>query len=121
MSAKSQKQKRSEQPKPTSPDDLKKPEMPNMWTGLAKLKESGDWDGEIETHQVGKEISLTKGEHYYILSDKRKRIVECIACPVKHGGILEAHMLTRYKVEDGVIYLDGEPTNKRSATMHKAE
>ena len=30
----------------------------------------------------------------------------------KHGGILEPHLLMRYKVENGIIYLDGKPMTR---------
>ena len=87
-----------------------KEKLPDIWQILEERKKRGLWDGEIKVHQI-KEYSLSKGEHYFIISDNRKREVMCITCPLKHGGILEAHMLTRYKVEDGIIYLDGKPTN----------
>ena len=95
--------------------------MPDFWQTLAKMKEEGTWEGEIETHEAGKEIPLTKGEHYYIISDRRKRIVECISCPVKHGGILEAHLLTKYKIENGVLYYNDIPTNTTPAIAPNIE
>ena len=70
----------------------------------------GLWDGEIKVSQI-KEFPLSKGEHFFIISNNPAREVTCITCPLRHGGILEAHMLARYKVENGVIYLDGKPTN----------
>jgi len=87
-----------------------KEKLPDIWQILEERKKRGLWDGEIKVHQI-KEYSLSKGEHYFIISDNRKREVTCTSCSIKHGGILEAHMLNRYKVEDGVIYLDEKATN----------
>lgn len=91
-------------------DEKKKEKLPDIWKILEERKKLGLWDGEIKVHQI-KEYPLSKGEHYFIISDNRKREVMCTSCPLKHGGILEAHMLSRYKVKDGVIYLDGKATN----------
>lgn len=89
------------------------PDIPDIWKILEERKKRGLWDGEIKIHQI-KEYPLSKGEHYFIISNNPAREVMCISCPLQHGGILEAHMLARYKVENGVIYLDGKPTNKAS-------
>lgn len=83
---------------------------PNVWDVLAERKKKGLWDGEITTHQIV-EHKITEGPHYYELTNIRKREVTCTSCPVRHGGILEAKLLTRYAVKDGIIYLDGKPTN----------
>ena len=88
-----------------------KEKLPDIWKVLEERKKRGLWDGEIKIHQI-KEYPLNKGEHYFIISNNRAREVKCTSCPLSHGGILEAHMLTRYKVENGVIYLDGKPTNQ---------
>lgn len=88
----------------------KKEKLPDIWKILEERKKRGLWDGEIKIHQI-KEYPLNKGEHYFIISNNRAREVKCISCPLSHGGILEAHMLSRYKVENGVIYLDGKATN----------
>lgn len=82
--------------------------LPNLWD---KLKKGG---AEIENIEA-EEINLTSGEHYYIIDDLRTRSVKCISCIKKHGGILESHLLTRYKVENGIIYLDGKATTKAPA------
>lgn len=80
----------------------------NIWETLRKRKEEGSWDGEIETIVPKTIMNLTSGAHYYEIEDPRSRSVVCISCPIKHGGILEAHLLTRYKIDKGVIYLDGQ-------------
>ena len=87
-----------------------KEKLPDIWQILEERKKRGLWDGEIKVHQI-KEYSLSKGEHYFIISDNRKREVKCISCPVNHGGILNAEELYRHKVENGVIYLDNKPLN----------
>lgn len=84
---------------------------PNAWDVLKERKKKGLWDGEITTHEV-KDYPITSGEHYYEITDIRKREVTCTSCPIKHGGILEAHKLTRYEVKDGIIYLDGKAMTK---------
>lgn len=67
---------------------------------------------EVKTHH-GKDLFRSKSEeHYYVLSDNRKRVIRCISCKILHGGILEAHLLTRYKINDGVLSLDGKAVNK---------
>jgi hypothetical protein len=86
-------------------------ESPDIWHVLELRKKLGTWHGEIKVHKI-KEYHLTKGPHYYVIEDLRKRSVKCISCPISHGGILEAHLLARYKIEDGVLYLDGKPINK---------
>lgn len=55
--------------------------------------------------------NLNKGAHYYVLDNPARRTVKCLSCPVAHGGMLEAHLLTRYRLQDGVLYLDEKPVN----------
>lgn len=86
-------------------------ESPDIWRVLEIRKKLGTWHGDIKIEQI-KKYNLSKGPHYYVVEDLRKRSVKCISCPVSHGGILEAHLLARYKVENGIIYLDGKPTNE---------
>jgi len=102
--------KNNDVPQDQIPEDTK-PEMPNAWDVLAERKKKGLWNGEVTTHKV-KRYKLNKGAHYYVIEDYRSGSVKCISCPVSHGGILENHMLTRYEVKDGVIYLDGVARNK---------
>lgn len=77
----------------------------------SRRKELG-FKGEIRTHH-GKDLFRSgKDDHYYILTNNRKRIIECISCKIRHGGVLEAHLLTRYKLNGGVLSLDGKEINK---------
>lgn len=98
------KQKRNEN---SQNDDDK---APNIWDVLEERKKKGLWDGEIEVIPI-KEHKLVGGEHYYIVSDIRKREITCTSCAIRHGGILEARYLTRYKIEDGILYFDGKAQN----------
>lgn len=91
-------------------ESQKKAKYPDIWEVLKARKEKGLWHGEIKVHKI-REFNLSKGDHYYVVEDIRKRSVKCISCPVTHGGLLEANLLARYKVENGIIYLDGNPTN----------
>jgi hypothetical protein len=93
----------------------------NIWALLKKRKEEGTFQGEIETLIPKTIVNLTSGEHYYEIEDVRKRSIVCRTCEVRHGGILEAHMLSRYKVEKGVLYLDNKPTNKVPLDRGKLE
>lgn len=83
----------------------------DIWAELEDRKKKGLWDGEIDIVQI-KEYPLTAGEHYFQITNIRKREITCTACAVQHGGILEAHLLHRYKVENGIIYLDNKPMTK---------
>lgn len=97
---------------PENQNEQQSPDLPeNIWEVLRERKKRGLWDGEIE-EIVPKEYNLTQGEHYYEIDDLRQRTVKCSACPITHGGILEAHLLTRYEVKNGIIYLDGKPKTK---------
>lgn len=84
---------------------------PNIWAALRKAKDAGKWDGEIETI-TPTNYSLKKGVHYFEVEDSKKRTVVCTSCPIRHGLILEAHLLTRYTISDGVVSLDGKPLNR---------
>jgi len=86
-------------------------EAPDAWEVLAKRKRQGLWDGEIEIRQI-KSFNLSKGKHYFVIEDPHSGSVKCISCPITHGGILEAHLLHRYKIEGGVLYFDGKPLNQ---------
>jgi hypothetical protein len=88
-----------------------KDKLPDIWKVLEKRKKKGLWDGEIEVIETTSQ-SLIKGAHYYVIDDPKQASIRCISCSVPHGGILEAHMLHRYNVKDGVLYFDGEPANQ---------
>lgn len=85
-------------------------ELPDIWEILKQRKAKGLWDGEIETIEI-KSTNLKKGDHYFVIENMRQRSIVCLSCNQKHGGILEARNLHRYKLENGVLYLDGKPTN----------
>lgn len=93
-----------------SEEENSKPEG-NIWGILRELKKKGVFKGEI-TEIIPKDFNITQAAHYYVVDDLRKRSIKCISCPVVHGGVLEAHLLSRYKVEDGILYFDGKPTNR---------
>lgn len=84
---------------------------PNIWKALEYMKKRGEWDGEIETI-TPVTYSLKNGPHYFEVEDPKKRTVVCTSCPIRHGLLLEAHLLTRYRIEDGVVYLDNKPLNR---------
>jgi len=99
----------------TDPDAIKprnqqSDEKPDIWEALKERKKRGLWSGEITTHEI-KEYNLSTGKHYFVMEDIRKRSIVCTSCPVKHGGFLEAKMLTRYKLDGGVLYLDDKAIN----------
>lgn len=83
----------------------------DIWEVLAERKKKGLWSGEIDRIAVT-EYDLTKGTHYYEITSLQKREVTCILCPIAHGGILEAHLLSRYQVKNGIIYLDKMPRTR---------
>lgn len=87
---------------------------PNIWEILRQRQKDGTFKGEIQTIILKDAINLRGGTHYYIIEDAKKRSIACLSCPVKHGGVLEAHMLSRYRIEDGILYLDGKAKNKRA-------
>jgi hypothetical protein len=86
-------------------------ETPDVWHVLEIRKKLGTYHGDIKVTKI-KEYHLTKGPHYYVVENPRRRSIKCISCPISHGGILEAHLLARYRLEKGVLYLDDEPVNQ---------
>src|SRR6266498_3357368 len=70
---------------------------PNLWDVLAERKRKGLWDGEIERVTI-KEYNLSDLPHFFVL-DNKKREVKCTNCPIEHGGILEAKLLSRYEIK----------------------
>ena len=95
--------------------ELAKPtEQIDIWRVLELRKELGWWDGDIDIVPI-KEFNLSGGVHYFVVENPATRSIRCTSCPISHGGILEAHMLTRYRVENGVLYFDDRPVNKTPA------
>lgn len=84
----------------------------DIWAVIKERKRLGLWDGDIETHEIV-EYNLSSGKHYYEIEDLRKRTIVCTSCAIKHGGILEAKLLTHYRLEDGVLYLRDVPVNQK--------
>lgn len=100
---------------PTTKNNAEEEERPDVWEGLKVLKKRGLWKGEVDVIPI-KEFNLTigKGTHYFVVEDPRTRSIKCTSCPITHGTILEARLLHRYNIEDGVLYLDGKALNKRA-------
>lgn len=97
--------------KTTKDEELEAPKIDSgIWDILKERKRRGLWSGNIEHIEI-KEHKINAGPHFYVIEDARKRSIVCTSCPIKHGGVLEASMLTRYTVENGVLYLDGVATN----------
>ncbi len=92
----------------------------NIWELLREKKKRGLWNGEIDTIPI-KEFNLTRGKHYFVVEDVRKRSVKCISCPIVHGTYLEAKYLARYTITDGVLALDGKPINERAEITRNVE
>lgn len=81
-----------------------------FWSRIKWLHERGLWGGDYREYEKPY-YNLNKGAHYYVMENSRRRTIKCISCPVSHGGILEAHLLTRYSLGNGVLFFDGKPTN----------
>lgn len=77
----------------------------NVWDILRKKNHP------IETI-IPKDIFNSNSPHHYEITNLHSAEVTCMSCPTKHGGYLEPHLLTRYKVENGIIYLDGHAMTK---------
>lgn len=88
-----------------------------FWTKIKWLKERGLHKGDYQEYEKPF-YNLNKGGHYFVLDNSTKRTIKCISCPVKHGGVLESHLLTRYTLKDGVLYLDGRAINQIPENFH---
>lgn len=82
----------------------------SFWRKIKWLHERGLHKGDYQEYNAPS-WNLTKGSHYYVIEDAGKRSIKCISCSIKHGGILEARLLTRYRLNEGVLYLDDKPLN----------
>lgn len=102
------------------PAEFQQPEeqpSSTFWAKIKWLKERGLHKGDYQEYEKPY-YNLNKGSHYYVLENSAKRTIKCISCPVKHGGVLEAHLLTRYALKEGVLYLDGKPINQTPENFH---
>lgn len=102
------------------PQEFQAPEesgSSTFWAKIKWLKERGFHKGDYQEYEKPF-YNLNKGGHYYVLKSPSSYTIECISCPVKHGGILEAHLLTRYTLKDGVLYLDGRAVNQVPENFH---
>jgi len=82
-----------------------------FWNTIKWLHDRGFHKGDYREYE-SPHYNLNKGEHYYVIEDAKKGSIKCISCPVKHGGILEAHLLTKYTLKDGILSLNGKPINQ---------
>ena len=91
---------------------------PDFWGVHAERFRKGLTKNPIVVENPKNEINLSKlmqeSPHYFELESVEKRSIVCTSCAVKHGGILEARHLTRYKLEEGVLYFNGKPINRTS-------
>lgn len=106
-------------PEPLSPDEFKEyAPHPDFWEVHAERFKKGLTKEPIIVEHPKNTINLSRlmqeGTHYFVVDDPKKRSIVCTKCQTKHGGILEAHLLTQYKLEDGVLYLKGIAINKTS-------
>jgi len=89
----------------------------SFWAKIKWLKDRGLHKGDYQEYEKPF-YNLNKGGHYFVLDNSAKRTIKCISCPVKHGGMLEAHLLTRYALKDGVLSLDGRAINQTPENFH---
>lgn len=95
------------------PDEFKEPEALHgdaFWNRIKWLHEKGLHKGDYQEYEKPY-YNLNKGGHYYVLDDPKRKTIRCISCPIKHGGLLEAHLLTRYRLHEGILYFDEKPIN----------
>lgn len=98
---------------PLAEDEFNAPiGSPDFWGVHARRFEKGLVKTPITVEHPKQTYVLNKGAHYFEIEDARKRSIVCTSCPIRHGGILEAHLLTQYKIEKGVLYFKGKAINK---------
>jgi len=105
------------------PAEFKSPEAEtgnSFWQKMKWLHERGLHKGDYQEYEKPY-YNLNKGGHYYVMDDPRKHTIKCISCPVKHGGILEAHKLSRYRLENGVLFLDDKAINQVPENFNAGE
>jgi len=87
-------------------------EILDFWGVHGERFKKGLTKSPIVVEHPKQTYTLSKGAHYFVIEDVRRRSIACITCPVKHGGILEAHMLTQYRLENGVLFYKGRAINE---------
>lgn len=97
-----------------APKSSEKKKLPDMWGYLQFLFDKGIRKEKIDIIPIKEYNLAASGKHYFVIDDIRKRTIKCTTCPVTHGGVLEAHLLTHYKVEDGVLYFEDKAINQRA-------
>lgn len=101
---------------PTVKNNPEDEDRPDIWEGLKLLKKRGLWKGEVDVIPIKEfNLSIGKGAHYFVVEDAQKRSIKCTTCPITHGTILEARLLHLYRIDDGVLYLNDKPLNKRAS------
>lgn len=102
---------------PLDADEFKQFEPhPDFWSVHAERFAKGLTKEPIITEHPKSTVNLSKlmrdSKHYFVVEDPKRRMVSCSICPMKHGGILEAHLLTQYKIENGVLSFQGKAINE---------
>lgn len=98
---------------PIAEDEFKSPDTSiDFWETHRIRFEKGLVKEPIVVERPKKTINLSKGEHYFEIENIEKRSIICVTCPAPHGGILESHLLTQYRLADGVLFFRGKPVNK---------
>jgi len=97
---------------PIAPDEFDTP-LPSsdFWGVHAERFKKGLTKQPIVVEHPKQTYYLNKGDHYFVIENLKKRSIKCISCPIQHGGILEAHLLAHYKLENGVLYFKGKAIN----------
>lgn len=103
---------------PLAPDEFVTPGVGlDLWQTQEKRIQKGLATTPITVEHPKKTYNLSKGVHYFEVENAARKSIVCTSCPVRHGGILEAHLLTRYKLEDGILYLDGQAINQTKESL----
>ena len=94
------------------PENQNQEKMPDIWESLEQAGK-----GELIQHFDAPQYKLTTGEHYWVVSDPKRLEISCTSCPIKHGGIIDAHEAYKTNIIDGVIYVDGNPISKTPSSL----
>jgi hypothetical protein len=100
-------------PEPLAPDEFVSPNTGlDFWKVHEERLKRGLTTDQIAIEHPKNTFNLSQGRHYYVVEDAAAKSIACTSCPVKHGGILEAHLLTKYTIENGILYFEGKAVNK---------